>query len=503
MKRKTCCSETKPKTGKKDKPKNTKARKKVKSVDIRPFWTSLSKKWSERLWACTTSGSTSKSQTFWNASSKKSGLGSWFSTKVNKKKKGGEAHTNHPIWNLISSKKKKPKKEGTKAIKVRVYPTPEQKKTLKKWFGVTRWTYNKCVEALRDKKRAYKLTEKQLRHRFMNKNHVKAWVTEVPYDVRENGLKDFTKARKSTYAKMEKRGEKVWSHFKFRSFKDKSESIVVKKKHWGRKRGAYAPLLGPDVLKGHVDLPEKLVCDSRLIRTRLGHYYLCMPKPLDMVSDNQAPPMKKHSTVALDPGVRTFMSGYDPDGTTFEWGKNDMSRVFRLCLALDRLQAKWTKVKHRQRYRMKIAARRIRLKIRNLVDEVHKKLSKWLCENYRCVVIPKFEVSGMVSKGKRKIASRTARAMCTWSHFRFRMRLMSKAREYPWCDIVETEEPYTSKTCGCCGEIHVKLGSSKTFCCPSCGATFDRDLNGARNILLRHLTTRDLRTEVVESTLLR
>jgi len=44
--------------------------------------------------------------------------------------------------------------------------------------------------------------------------------------------------------------------------------------------------------------------------------------------------------ISLDPGVRTFMTGYDPSGTAVEWGKNDIGRVYRLCHAYDKLQSK-------------------------------------------------------------------------------------------------------------------------------------------------------------------
>ena len=169
---------------------------------------------------------------------------------------------------------------------------------------------------------------------------------------------------------------------------------------------------------------------------------------------------------------------------------NGVGRIYRLCHAHDNLQSQWSKkeVRHHQRYRMRVAARRIRLKFRNLVDELHKRLAKWLCENYGCVLIPEFQTSQMILKGQRKIRSKTARAMCTWAHYRFRQRLLSKAREYPWCQVVITEEPYTSKTCSACGWIHQKLGGSKVFKCRQCGSEFNRDANGARNILLRHLT---------------
>src|ERR1043166_5729872 len=78
--------------------------------------------------------------------------------------------------------------------------------------------------------------------------------------------------------------------------------------------------------------------------------------------------------------------------------------------------------------------------------------------------------------------------MMTWSHYRFRQYLFHKSREYPWCKVVICTEEYTSKTCGSCEVINRNLGSSKTFQCPSCGATIDRDINGARNVLLKYIT---------------
>ena len=101
------------------------------------------------------------------------------------------------------------------------------------------------------------------------------------------------------------------------------------------------------------------------------------------------------------------------------------------------------------------------------------------------VLLPEFKTQEMDRRGKRWIRSKT---MLTWSHFRFRQYLLHKVREYPWCRVIICTEEYTSKTCGRCGHVHRKLGGSKVFRCPSCAAELDRDINGARNILLRYLT---------------
>ena len=94
------------------------------------------------------------------------------------------------------------------------------------------------------------------------------------------------------------------------------------------------------------------------------------------------------------------------------------------------------------------------------MNDCHYKLAKWLCENYRIILLPEFRTQGMVRRGQRHINSKTARAMCTWSHYHFQQHLIHKAREYPWCRVVIE---YTSKTCGFCGYIHKKLGGFKVL----------------------------------------
>jgi len=341
---------------------------------------------------------------------------------------------------------------------------------------------------------------------FQDKPELK-WVLETPYDVRDEGMNDLLKAYDTNF----KAGRKGFD-IRFRSKKAPSQSIVIHAKHWKRSGIFHPTFWGKEPLRGAEPLPEKLDYDSRLQRTRLGEYYLCVPQPLVRRSDSQAPfhEREENGIVSLDPGVRTFMTGYSPGGHAFEWGWTDivrrtkktrqtdkthptsMGRLARLCHALDKLQSKWSQadVRHRKRYTMQRAGRRIRKKIHCLVDDVHRKLSKWLCENYTTVLLPKFETQKMVSRARRRFGSKTARAMLTWSHYRFRQRLQDKTREYPWCKVIEVDEHYTSKTCGQCGVIHWKLGKAKTFVCPSksCQTVADRDLNAARNILLRYLT---------------
>ena len=48
-------------------------------------------------------------------------------------------------------------------------------------------------------------------------------------------------------------------------------------------------------------------------------------------------------------------------------------------------------------------------------------------------------------------------------------------------------EEFTSQTYTRCGERDTELGDAHTFNCDNCKLVIDRDVNGARNILIKYL----------------
>lgn len=99
-------------------------------------------------------------------------------------------------------------------------------------------------------------------------------------------------------------------------------------------------------------------------------------------------------------------------------------------------------------------------------------------------MIPEFAATEMSKWHKRKLTRKTVRAMLSLGHSQFRTKLVQFAKLYG-SHVIFVNEAYTSKTCTKCGHIHEKLGGSKVFKCPACGTTISRDINGARNIMLR------------------
>ncbi|KAJ8104093.1 putative transposase DNA-binding domain-containing protein [Lipomyces tetrasporus] len=458
-----------------------------------PFWSSVSQQISQQLW----SPSSSRNADEWGLEPIASGWGTchrWSSDAVVHDNfnwlvdHAGRANCEERRAKRLKAEEKLPKNDkkgpAQKAKKIRLYPTAGQKDILVKWIGAAPWTYNECLRAITDE--GVPKLKKALRARAINRDAVemlqKPWLVETPYDIRDAAMGDLLKAFESGAARYKK--DKMPFKIQYRSRrKCFQESIVIHSKHWARGSGKYAFLRQ---IKSAEKLPEKLSYDSRLVMERsTGHFYLCVPAPLEMVEGPTGVPR----VMSLDPGVRSFMTGYSPDGEMVELGKGDIGRIYRLCHWLDDLQSRWSVkgLDHRKKWRMKRAGARIRQRIRNLVNDLHCRIAKYLCSSINLIIMPTFPTQQMVRRGRRRIRSKTARAMATWAHYRFQQRLLDKAREYGWCQVVLVSEAHTSKTCGACGRLN-NIGGSKVFKCSHCGLVCDRDANGARNILVRYCT---------------
>lgn len=79
-----------------------------------------------------------------------------------------------------------------------------------------------------------------------------------------------------------------------------------------------------------------------------------------------------------------------------------------------------------------------------------------------------------------------SRIIQIYSHYDYRQKTIHKCRERG-VNLLICKEILTSKTCSNCGNPKEDLGTNKKYECQSCGLRIDRDMNGARNILLRPL----------------
>lgn len=151
---------------------------------------------------------------------------------------------------------------------------------------------------------------------------------------------------------------------------------------------------------------------------------------------------------------------------------------------MDNLLSRTAKAKGKLKRAMKRAADRMRVRIRNLVDDMHYQTIGWLFRNFDTVIFPVADFTSACRKIKRKIGRKSVRSLMTWSFARFRDRLRDKAQVLGK-QVVIVDEAYTSKTANWCGEIIQNLGGRKTI--TSGSITVDRDVNGALGVFLKAL----------------
>jgi putative transposase len=340
---------------------------------------------------------------------------------------------------------------------------------IKQWFGVSRFVYNTTIKYLQEP--GTKANWMGLKTGILNS--LPEWAKSVPFQIKSIAIKDACLAVKAAKKGFKKDGQV--RKCRFRSRKDTKQSIFIPKSAI-KDCGIYHSILG----KCHIKeiLPTEF-SDGRLTLA-YGEYYLIVSEQVQPgQTDNQG------RIVALDPGVRTFMTFLSE--SSFGWLGNDSNLdIQKLCFRLDKLVSKISKASSKQKRRLKKAASKLRGKIKNLVKELHQKTARFLTDNFDVILLPTFETSSMVSKSRRKLKNKSVRQMLTLSHYEFKTFLKWKAWEQSKV-VIDCNEAYTSKTVSWTGELVKNLGGARTIKSLSTGLKMNRDLNGARGIFLRAL----------------
>lgn len=453
-----------------------------------PFWTEFSQVISSALWLPTLTGSYDSDLSWLSGYAKEQDANSWFSMNVS-------SAPNKSLWQICCpssiasvlgftdsentssksnkrykktarhSKTKNPAKpKPNSVLKIRLYPSIELHKVWKQWLAGYRRIYNWAIDKL---KAGF---DGNLQKKFLVDTSIPAWVQAIPSHSKQEACDEAFDA----YQQARANGGTP----RFKSCRASSQAIQFKAKDF--LHGTWFPRTTKGLtFKASQPMPYECEYGTELIYQR-GKWYACIPQCVDTI------PTDSDRVIALDPGNRTFLTGYDGENI-LEIGKGDIGRINRLCSHLDKLMSRIDKSQvKRERHKMRKASYAVRAKIQALVKDLHNKAASLLVNSYKLILLPTYETSEMVLKSSRKINKKSARNMLTWSHFKFAQVLGQMAAKKGVL-VVRCNESYTSKTCTNCGFIKRKLGSAKVFKCPECGHKHDRDWGGARNIMIRAL----------------
>jgi putative transposase len=360
-----------------------------------------------------------------------------------------------------------------------------------------------CVEHYKQHKIGTKIKKYEYRDMFTTNKNIKGtkieYLIKSPQDIREFATTEFRVTLNNHLAKIASKEyclarlesepskrDKIIStqkkilaelkkfSFKFRKKKDGHESITIPKecvKIAEKKMTVYPRYkFGEFIFRGRSKRDKKFqrfllgTCKHaiKIIRDE-NKYYLSLLSEIEPIN-----PTIKKDVIALDPGIRSFLTGYNPEG-----------EILDICQS-----SELDKIMRRIRYLKKLrkSTKHIYAKLKNKIKDMHCKIAKYLTAEYKRILLPIFETRNIQQSNLNRVSKDNLSCL---SHYKFKCRLRNKA-ELNNSEVFICGERLTTKTCSRCFRI-TDVGSSKTFKCSQCDNLMDRDINAAKNILIHQI----------------
>ncbi|MDX1786654.1 MAG: IS200/IS605 family element RNA-guided endonuclease TnpB [Psychrobacter sp.] len=374
-------------------------------------------------------------------------------------------------------------KQILKAYKVRLYPTIDQQVFFAKSFGCVRFIWNKMLS---DKIEHYKETKTTLKNYPAQYKKEFEWLQEVD---------------SLALSKVERHLQKAYQSF----FKNGTGFPKFKKKGQrdsyttNNQKGTVAITNNTVKLPkiGHIKakFPNRmngLIKSATITKTATGQYYVSVlvETIVDELPNTQ-------SNIGIDLGLTDFIvlsDGTKVANPKFLSKLQDKLARAQKILAKRRAVAKVANRKlsdSRNYQKQKFKVAKVYEKITNSRTDFLHKLSFNLIKNHDVIAIEDLNVKGMVKNHK------FAKAISDSSWSTFTTMLAYKAEWYGKT-LVKIDRWYpSSKTCSGCNHLLTKAElplSLRSWDCPSCLQTNDRDINASINILNEGLKLATLKT---------
>ena len=356
-----------------------------------------------------------------------------------------------------------------RAFRYRFYPTPEQESLLRRTIGCCRLAYNKALAARtegyfqRGERISYAQTDRLLTG--WKKEESLHFLNEVSSVPLQQALRHLQTAfgnfwdKRTAYPTFKKKrggGSATYTRSAFR-FRDGqvflakcSEALPIR---WSRQ------------------LPAGVEPSSVVVSLHpSGRWHISLK--VDDPTIQPLPPVER--SIGLDAGISALVT--DSDGNTIANPRTINRFQKRMRQAQKALSRKVKGSNNRRKAKVRVA--RIHARIADIRQNHLHQLSTRLIRENQTIVVEDLNIRGMVKNHSLARAISDA----SWSEL---MRQLSYKAEWYGRKLVKVDRFFpSSKTCSACGHLLNKLPLQiRSWECPSCGATHDRDHNAARNIL--------------------
>ena len=221
-------------------------------------------------------------------------------------------------------------------------------------------------------------------------------------------------------------------------------------------------------------------------RTTTGKYYASI-----CIETEVQPLPKTGRQVGFDLGLIDLLIG--SDGTRYKRPKFDyvnkdklaqeQRKLSKMRTKLEIVNANLDEYKNYQKQKHKVA--KLHEHITNCAKDFNHKLSRKLVEEYDFIAMENLNVSGLIKNHKLAYSISDVRWSQLLNFIRYKCQWYGK-------EFRQVDRFYaSSKICSECGTVHKDIVNSlnvREWTCPDCGTHHDRDVNAAKNILIKALS---------------
>ena len=356
-----------------------------------------------------------------------------------------------------------------RAIRIRIYPTADQKHYLAGLFGAVRFCYNKGLalknhfykvksinlDPIHDLKKLLAIAKKSKKY---------AWLSGYDSMSLQESVRNLDKAYRRFFKK-----QGGFPHFKSRRGTQSSYHCT------GVSVGeafVKVPKMTPIKAVVHRKIEGKIKSIT-LSRDTCGDYWASILYEDGQPEAEVATCVQQSKTLGIDVGIETF--GTCSNGVKIKSPKPLKRAEKKLKKAQRALSRKKKGSKNREKARKRLAKQHRRV-ARVRADFLHKTSRRLVNEN-QALIFENLRIKGMMKN--HHLAKAIADA--GWAEF---MRQCAYKTKYEGKVFVQIDTFFpSSKTCSICGHKLEKLSLAiRNWTCPHCGAHHDRDINASLNI---------------------
>ena len=230
--------------------------------------------------------------------------------------------------------------------------------------------------------------------------------------------------------------------------------------------------------RGYVNKKEiETIKTVTVLCDKIGHYYACV---VYEVKEEYLKKVKGNKSVGMDLGIKKFLTDSKGNKAISPNYNKLLKRIDNLKSTQDTLED------NSKQYRID----RLWDKINNIRNNYLHQLSSYYTSIYKNIYIEDLNIKQMLSKTSQEFNDYKIKAINTklrkgisnqgWSIF---INMLKYKSNYYSNNLIEVDSKFTSQTCYICKHADKNSRQGEVFRCTKCGYVNDADVNAAKNIL--------------------